>query len=466
MRRFDNQVRPQGRPCRKGGDESNWAIARSFFVTAVLVVVIDALWLRRNARFPNSFAVGALCLAILGLGLLPLSHQAEIGRARLRLPRGPTWALLAVFVTFFAFYSATGSLDATGFNEPVQQAYAFLHGRAWVEAPPYMEHVTWRGHTYLVHPPLSAILLMPIVAIQGLSTNQTAISIVLGAVEVALAWRLLGLLGLTTKARVWLTVFFGAGTTLWYEVIVGNSWDFILVISCGMTLVVLNEVFGRARPWMTGLLAGLAGLARYDLALVWPIYILMLRVRGRRWRELGWIAPGFVFAMIIYVVFNETRYGTVSDISLWIYYPTDPHRFSHPRGPFSLSYLPENIYTLLFMSPLFNDSFPYIHPSMTGQSVLLITPAFLLALRPSFRRPIPALIGLAALIASGPPMLVYANGFVQLGTRYYTEVYPLLLVLIALGVPPRVDQLTRILIVASMVLVAFGVWHVRTMGFG
>ncbi len=63
-------------------------------------------------------------------------------------------------------------------------------------------------------------------------------------------------------------------------------------------------------------------------------------------------------------------------------------------------------------------------------------------------------------------MLVYANGFVQLGTRYYTEVYPLLLVLIALGVPPRVDQLTRILIVASMVLVAFGIWQVRTIGFG
>ncbi len=446
----------------------DWTVARGFFTSAVVAVAADAAFLVRSGRSPNEVAIAALFAAIVGLGLLPLSRRRAESKAsvRLPLPSARSWSFFAIFVAFLSFYAVTGSSDATPFNEPVLQADAFVHGRAWVSAPGYMEHVRWLGRTYLVHPPFSAILLMPLVAIWGLSTNQTIVSLVLGAFEIALAWRLLGLLGLTTTSRVWLTIFFGAGTTLWYESTVGNSWDFILVASVAMTLLTLNELFGKARPSMVGLLAALAGLTRYDLMLAWPIYALVLWVRGRRWREILWMAPGFVLAAVIYVVFNEARYGTVSDISLWIYYPTDPHRFSHPAGPFSLRYLPENLYTVLFMAPIFNDRFPYIHPGMTGQSLILTSPALLLALRPNFRRPIPILVGLAAILASGPPLLCYANGFVQLGSRYYLEIFPFLLVLMALGVKRHIDQMSRILIVASIVIVTFGVWHVRMFGFG
>ncbi len=455
----------RSRAARSLGD---WTVARGFFTSAVAVVAADAAYLVRSGRSPNEVAMAALFAAIVGLGLLPLSRRRAESKAsvRLPLPSAQSWSFFAIFVAFLAFYAVTGSSDATPFNEPTLQANAFVHGRAWVSVPGFMEHVRWQGRTYLVHPPFSAILLTPLVAIWGLSTNQTIVCLLLGAFEIALAWRLLGLLGLTITSRVWLTIFFGAGTTLWYESTVGNSWDFILVASVAMTLLTLNELFGKARPAMVGILAALAGLTRYDLMLAWPIYALMLWARGRRWRQLLWMAPGFVLAAVVYIVFNEVRYGTVSDISLWIYYPTDPHRFSHPAGPFSLRYLPENLYTVLFMAPNFNDRFPYIHPSMTGQSLILTSPALLLALRANFRRPIPILVGLAAILASGAPLLCYANGFVQLGSRYYLEIFPFLLVLMALGVRRRVDQMSRILIVASIVMVTFGVWHVRMFGFG
>jgi hypothetical protein len=101
-----------------------------------------------------------------------------------------------------------------------------------------------------------------------------------------------------------------------------------------------------------------------------------------------------------------------------------------------------------------------------GQALILTSPAFILALRPSFLRPIPALVLAAAILSSGPSLLVYASGFAQLGPRYYVQVYPFLLTLIALGVPRKVDQLTRILIVVSIVLVAFFTWQVRWYGWG
>ena len=63
-------------------------------------------------------------------------------------------------------------------------------------------------------------------------------------------------------------------------------------------------------------------------------------------------------------------------------------------------------------------------------------------------------------------MLWYANGFAQLGARYYVEIYPFLLTLIALGVPRKLDQLTKILIVVSIVFVVFFTWQVRWYGWG
>ena len=360
----------------------------------------------------------------------------------------------------------TCSLEATGFNEPVRQSYAYLHGHLWVEdVPDYMEHITWNGHRYLVHPPLAAILLMPAVLIWGMATNQTAVSVGLGALEVALAWRLLGLLDVKNTPRIWLTFFYGAGTTLWYEATIGNSWNFVLVVSVLATLVCLNELFGQARPWLLGFLTGAAALARNDLALAMPVYALLLLCRGRRLADLRWLIPGWALAAAIYVGLNEARYGTVYDSTLWIYYLTDPvHLRDH--GPFSIHYLPANLYTLFFLAPSLNDRFPFIHPTLMGQSLPLTSPAFVLALRPSFRRPIPVLLALATAVVSIPSLMVYASGYAQFGTRYYLQVYPFLLVMMALGMKGRIDQLSKILIVASIFLVGFGFWQIRGLGIG
>lgn len=442
--------------------------ARVFFGLAIAIVAVDWIWLSRTGLLPNYFALCSLFVSLLALVVLHFSSQPENERVtRLSRSLASGCSFSAVFFAFLAFYAVTCSLQATGFNEPVRQSYAFLHGRAWVESiPPTMEHVTWQGRTYLVHPPLPAILLMPIVAIKGLSTNQTAVSVVLGAFEIALAWHLLGVLGLTIKPRLWLTMFFAVGTTLWYEVTIGNSWNFVLVVSVAMTLLILNELFGARRPWLLGFLTGLAGLARNDLAPLCPLYALILLLRGRRLRELAWMLPGWALAALLYVTFNEVRYGTIFDVTLWIYYPTDPAHLSSGHGPFSIHYLPANLYTLFFLGPRFDGRFPYIHPTLMGQALPLTSPAFVPALRPSFRRPIPALIGLAAVIASLASLTCYASGYAQFGTRYYLQVYPLLLVLMALGMKHRADQMSKILIVTSMILVAFGVWQIRGLGIG
>jgi hypothetical protein len=103
--------------------------ATRFFALAIAVVNIDALWLLRSTVLPNWLALIALFAAVVGLCLPPLGRRAPaIARY---LPTPSMCSFLAVFSAFLAFYSATTSLEATGFNEPVRQSYAYLHGRAW-----------------------------------------------------------------------------------------------------------------------------------------------------------------------------------------------------------------------------------------------------------------------------------------------------------------------------------------------
>jgi hypothetical protein len=444
--------------------------ARWFFIAAALIALADVLivpWFKHE--LPNALVVAALVLALAGIVADLAAGTQRFAAARSRLLDGALasdgWCAFAVGVLFLAFYAATIS-PPTPYTEPVQQAYAFLHGRTWVDAPSYMEHIVWHGKSYLLHPPLAALITLPAVAIWGLATNQTAISVVVGAVSLGLVWRLLGKIGLGVSARVWLTLFFGVGTTFWYEATLGSSWDFSLLVTVPFTLAALGEVFGEARPWAVGILAAVPALARYDMAFAWPCYAGLLWVRGRRTRELLSMLPSMVAVAVVSAAFNEARFGTPYDVARWLWYNQDKYRFARPGGPLALSHFPFNLYTLLFMAPSYSDKFPYIHPEFIGQALLLISPAFVLALRPSFLRPTTALVALAAALCTGPIMLWYANGFAQLGTRFYVEIYPFLLTLIALGVPRKLDQLTKILIVVSIVFVVFFAWQVRWYGWG
>ena len=212
------------------------------------------------------------------------------------------------WVLFLAFYAATIS-PPTPYIEPVQQAYAFLHGRTWVDAPSYMEHIVWHGKSYLLHPPLAALITLPAVAIWGLATNQTAISVVVGAVSLGLVWRLLGRIGLGLAARIWLTLFFGVGTTFWYEATLGSSWDF----SCSSRYHSrwgARARFRRGAAVDGGTAGRVAALARYDMIFALPSYAGLLWVRGRSARELLWMLPPLVAALAVFVAFNEARFGT------------------------------------------------------------------------------------------------------------------------------------------------------------
>ena len=279
--------------------------------------------------------------------------------------------------------------------------------------------------------------------------------------DVALAWRLLGRFRLTLNARKWLTVFFGAGTIIWHETVDGSSWAVSMTVAVMMTLLALDETFDQGRPAVVGLYAGIAALARYDLAFVWPAYLaLLLFWRRRTIPELFLFLPGCALMIVGYMAFNFARYHSIFDLGVASYLYTTPDA---GKPLFALRYFPNNFFTLFFMAPRIDTNLPYIYPTFGGQSILTTSPAFLLAFKASWRRLDAALIAAAALLAATPVLFYVGNGASQFGTRHFVHVFPFVLVLMAMG-NRRMDQMSRVLITASVCLIAWGIWCIRFYG--
>jgi hypothetical protein len=434
--------------------------ARRFLTAGAALTIVDGIYCGWFGELPNFLVLIAMTLALGGLALADvverradraLSDQVLAGSLTER------WSTFSVFVAFLSLFSIS-MFSPTPFNEQVRQAVAFIQGHTYIDAPSsFLEHAQIGNYSYALHPPLPAILLMPFTAIWGMDTNQTEFSVVIGAIDVALAWVLLGRLKVSLNSRVWLTLFFGMGNVLWYETVVGTTWALPMNTALIFQLATLIELFGEARPLWLGIFAGLATLGRYDLALAAPIYALLAWKKGRTFTELLGMIPGFLAVGVIFVGLNEARYQSFFDQGVMI---------TGPKGApvFSFGYLPGNLYTIFFMAPTVDGRFPYIHPVFAGQALTLTSPAFVLALRPSFRRLTITAMFVAAVLVSIPSLLCYANGFAQFGTRHYIPAFPFLLVMMALGMRRRTDQLAKILITASVIIIACGVWQIRIWG--
>jgi hypothetical protein len=148
------------------------------------------------------------------------------------------------------------------YNHFVWQALAFLDGRSAIDYPVAASgdlpgndvfndvfpltgpdgEPTGRG--LIPFPPLPAVVLLPFVALWGLATDDQAIAGFLGAVDVSLAWWMLGRLPIGTAARAVTTAFFGFGTVFFYTAELGTTWYLAHVVAVGLALLAVGLALG------------------------------------------------------------------------------------------------------------------------------------------------------------------------------------------------------------------------------
>jgi hypothetical protein len=368
----------------------------------------------------------------------------------------------------FAVGVLLSHLRPTPYNNFVLLAQAFLHGRTWIDWPgAYIDALQYGGRYYVIEAPMPAILLLPFVALFGGQTNQTALAIVLCAVAVGAAWELGERLGLGRMANAWICAFLLAGTDLLWCAIFGDVWFIAHVAAVCFTMLALVELAGKRRGWLVAIFAACAFESRFSMIAAVPVYaycLLAAPISVTRRSEpstrlnLTSFACVLAAAGVFWVLYNEARWGTWSDIGYTTWYHQD--QVGMPSGsPFRLTYMPYQLASFFIQAPTLLSSFPWLRPEFSGVALPWTSPGLILALWARKPAAWVAALWVAALLAAAPNLLYYVNGFAQFGMRHALDFEPFLVALMMLAVRDRLAWWGRALIAYSVVAGLWGCWY-------
>ncbi len=354
-------------------------------------------------------------------------------------PRAAMWTHLSPRVVgialgaaaFVAYLLLGDAVTEDGYSD---LARAFLDGRLWVsdELPEVVP--IGDGRAYFPLPPVPALLYVPFHAV-GLPASTTVLAAAVGGIGVALAHGL-GLLG--TRAATWIAVGVAASTYGWAAG-AGNDWLLAQVLGFTLTVASLHLGFRRRWPLAAGLLLGLAAGSRLPVGLTLPLLLYLYRGDRRAWL---WIGAGILAVALPIAAYNFARFGSPIDFGY-----ADIASLHHPgetvlaeswfsEGIAHPSYIPRSIAVMLFGGFQVEPGFPWLRAPVSGLSIALCCPAFLLAVRAPRSRIVLVAAGTAALVML-PNWAHGSWGFWQFGYRFFIDAMPALLVPLALAYRER-----------------------------
>ena len=393
-----------------------------------------------------------------------------------------SWFFLAALVAY-----AFTSPGATGYDQYARFAQVLLHGSLSLPSrPPHLEMAEFAGRAYFSNPPTPALLLLPFVwlaereplkhwllAYNGgwelpLGLMQAALSILLGALNVALARVALGRVPLSRRAANWGAVLFGFGSIHWYHATIGSVWYIAQIAHATFMWLLVVEWLGKARPVLMGLALAAAFWCRMETIVVVPFVLI---ARPDRWLlprvdellprlRLGWLVrfgTPLVGILALNALYNWARFGTFGNYAYTMLIEKPEVRGMFPYGLLSWHYWPGHIHVLFKARPIFQHAFPWVLPSVGGLAIQYTTPAFIYAFRaPLDRLTAACWVGIALFLA----LLVQhcGTGMTQLGYRFAMDFYPLLVVLTMRGMDRPLRWWHVVLILAGVTANAWYVW--------
>jgi hypothetical protein len=416
------------------------------------------------------------------------------------------------------------------YNHFVWQADAFLHGQYSIPfavgtgpiqnayfqdvlpAPPLgpagaTNPVIPAGRALLPFPPLPAVILLPFVAVWGLSTNAALVAAALGAVNVGLCWRMVQRITPRRDAAVLATIFYGFGTVAWYAAMLGSTWFFAHVVASTFLFLAITAALDAERrealtaagsrvfrlaglidghQFVAGLLFGTAALARLTTIFGAPFFVFV-GGGGTLKRRAVSAGLGASIPVGLLLVYNLATTGHVFHPA-YEYLRQNEHRplpelYHADWGIEDIRYIPVNAPILLFwppQSPLNSDvcadkpaptglglltdkNCALLQPDALGMSLFLTSPAYLLAVPLAliwgWRRRVVAGAALAVLAIAIVNLMHFSQGWVQFGYRFSNDFAPFAMVLVAMAIARyRVSYLTVTLVGAAVAINAWGVY--------
>ncbi|MDQ3937487.1 MAG: hypothetical protein M3253_02260 [Chloroflexota bacterium] len=425
---------------------------------------------------------------------------ASLRSSVLRLAERPWLVALAIGLAAAAIYLLSNPNRPNIFDHFVWQAEAFLNGRFAIRWPVHGDEGNWYlhdvmplagqpGFALIPFPPLPAVLLMPLVAVFGVATDQSVLAALLGGLNVALVWLVASQLTRRRGPALLATVFFGFGTVHWYAAMLGSTWYYAHVVAVTFLLLSiilaldgerLERAYGgrrtRAidgRQFVAGLMLGVAALARLPVIFGAP-FLLFVGGGGSYLRRGFWAGLGAAIPLALLLAYNFGSTGELIHPAYEYLY-----RFEYAPRPELIHrdwmiedprYLPQNLAIMLAWPPvirpecglaLLDPACPPISPDPLAMSILLTSPGYLLVLPAltAWRQRLVLGAGLAVLTIAVFNLMHFSQGWVQFGYRFSNDFAPYALILVTLGIVKLgLRPLTRFLVAASIVINAWGVY--------
>jgi dolichyl-phosphate-mannose--protein O-mannosyl transferase len=374
--------------------------------------------------------------------------------------------LLATLVYAFVNQGRPATL-----NYFVPLADALLHGQLGLSAA-----FSWLGEVVLgpnglynvPYPPAPSVLLMPFVLIFGAGIDQVWVSVLIGALNVALISLILDEMEFSRLMRVVLSLVFGFGTIVWYSAQNGTAWHFSHVSSIFFMLLTILACQRNARPWVIGLLFGGAVLSRLALIAAGPFLIAYLAYRTQRQanrdlspfgirvgteeiRPVGIdtrafvrlaapMALGLAIPLAAYLAYNQLRFGSMFETGTLLI-PGLLQSDLYRDGLFTVAAIPRNLVAMFLALPIVSSGFPYLQPPYLGSlSIILTTPLLLWVVRARPRDWFTVGCWASAGLLLAISLLRADPGGVQFGFRYAQDFYPFVFLLAARGLNGRIGR--------------------------
>lgn len=380
----------------------------------------------------------------------------------------PVWEPAAVFIVVLAVYLAATPVTNQAYRHFVYMASAFLEGHVDLRGVPdyYHDVVRVHGRVYAPFPPVPALILMPIVALRGETTDQGRVGQVLAALAAAVFVMALARLGYARSVRLFGGAALAFGSVLWPSAAIGTTWFFAQEVVVLATALLVLELAGAARPLITGALIAAAWLTRVSMVPAVPVLALAVWARHRRWQAVAAFLAVNAAGALIYMAYNVLRFGDPLQTGYRLLAYGAPNAVALASGGFfNLRYLPGHLYTMWLQQPEWMVGPPFFKPSPWGMSLLLTSPIIIrLAVGSGGRRtwwPWAALVAALAV----PMVFYFSTGWVQFGYRYSLDWWVFALVLVADALPGRPRVMDYALLAAGAAVNAVGTYWVRALGW-
>ena len=356
----------------------------------------------------------------------------------------------------------------------VYQADAFLHGQLslTVARPPNLnDWVLQEGRWYVSFPPFPALVMVPFVALFGLSFNDVAFTLFFSAANVALLYRLLR--RLQPERAEWehvaFALIYGFGTLAWSCGIRGEVWFTAETMGVTLTLLFLHASLGARHPVLAGLAVGCATITRTPLVFsaVFFLFEALSPDKPLEWGTLRdpqrWRAalPRIVpYAAAIAAVgvpmawMNYARFGSFGEFGHSHLYANRVNPQIHRFGLFHYAFLERNLHDAFTRLPEVQFNPLKVGFNGEGMSLFVTTPLFLYLFWPKERPRLHRALWLTTALVAVPGFFYQNSGYYQFGFRFSLDYTPYLIVLLALGS----RRFTGLFWLAALAGVAVNAW--------